>query len=222
MAIGRLPARTVEEASLMVSKIVRYEQSGGGMNEVLLVADMNGKEFDFEGASSEVQALLPGGYTVGRIYRSQFADDGQVHSEVVRGLNEGKLLVNYIGHGSEQGWRGCIFSLQDAEALTNGLRLPFVVTMTCLNGFFQDVYGDSLAEGLLKAKQGGAVAVWASSGLTEPDKQAVMSKALIQFLFNGESLTVGEAIKKAKAAVSDQDVRKTWILFGDPTTWLKK
>jgi hypothetical protein len=79
-----------------------------------------------------------------------------------------------------------------------------------------------LAEALLKAKGGGAVAVWASSGLTEPDKQAVMNKELIRLLFNGGSLTLGEATKRAKASVSDQDVRKTWILFGDPTTRLRQ
>jgi hypothetical protein len=78
-----------------------------------------------------------------------------------------------------------------------------------------------MAEALLKAKGGGAVAVWASSGLTEPDKQAVMNKELIRLLFGKESLTLGEATARAKASVSDQDIRKTWILFGDPTTRLK-
>jgi hypothetical protein len=78
-----------------------------------------------------------------------------------------------------------------------------------------------MAEALLKAKGGGAVAVWASSGLTEPDKQAVMNKELIRLLFGKESLTLGEATAQAKASVSDQDIRKAWILFGDPTTRLK-
>jgi hypothetical protein len=78
-----------------------------------------------------------------------------------------------------------------------------------------------LAEALLKARQGGAVGVWASSGLTEPDKQVVMNKELIRLLFNGETLTVGEAVRRAKAVVSDQDVKRTWILLGDPTTRLK-
>jgi hypothetical protein len=118
-------------------------------------------------------------------------------------------------------WRGNIFGSDDAEALVNGLRLPFVIGMTCLNGFFQDVYYETLAESLLKAKDGGAVAVWTSSGLTQPDRQAVMNKALIQLLFNGEELTIGEAAMKAKAATIDQDIRRTWILFGDPTTKLK-
>jgi hypothetical protein len=94
--------------------------------------------------------------------------------------------------------------------------------MTCLNGFFQNPYGETLAEALMKASGGGAIAIWTSSGLTEPDKQAVMNKELIKLLFNNrELLTLGEATARAKASVSDQDIRKTWILFGDPTTKIK-
>jgi hypothetical protein len=78
-----------------------------------------------------------------------------------------------------------------------------------------------LAEVLLKARQGGALAIWASSGLTEPEGQSVMDQELVRLLFNGESLTLGEAVQGAKAATSDSDVRRTWILFGDPTTRLR-
>jgi hypothetical protein len=49
-----------------------------------------------------------------------------------------------------------------------------------------------------------------------------MNKELIRLLFNNkEALTIGEAAARAKASVSDQDTRKTWILLGDPTTKLK-
>jgi hypothetical protein len=136
------------------------------------------------------------------------------------GINQGPLLVNFFGHGSIEIWRGILTS-EDMESLINGFRLPFFVNMTCLNGFFQNPYSETLAEGLMKAKGGGAVAVWTSSGLTEPDKQAVMNKELIRLLFNGELLTLGQATARAKASVSDQDVRKTWVLFGDPTTKLR-
>jgi len=44
---------------------------------------------------------------------------------------------------------------------------------------------------------------------------------LVRLLFNGEGLTLGEATAGAKAATIDQDVRRSWILFGDPTTRLK-
>ena len=73
----------------------------------------------------------------------------------------------------------------------------------------------------MKAEQGGAVAVWASSGLTLPGSQTLVNKELIRLLFNEEKVTLGEAVARAKAATSDQDVWHPWILFGDPTTRLK-
>jgi hypothetical protein len=219
MAIGRLPVRTVEEADTVISKIIGYERSSKS-NVALLVADMN-DGFNFEGASEEVRALLPSSITVRKIFRGNFGSDAEAKEEFLRGINQGPLLVNYMGHGSAEIWRGEILTSDDAEGLINGMRLPFFVSMTCLNGVFQDVYTESLAEALLKAKGGGAVAVWTSSGMTEPGGQAIMNKELIHLLFMGESLTLGEAIVRAKASVSDQDIRKTWILFGDPTTRLK-
>jgi hypothetical protein len=221
MAIGRIPVRTAEEAAVVVSKVVGYEQTSSRMKDVLLVADMKDEEFDFPAASLQVKALLPGSLMVHEVYRDHFSDDVQVKGELLRKLNQGPLVVNYLGHGTLEFWRGDVFGSDDAEALVNGLRLPFVIAMTCLNGFFQDVYYETLAESLLKARRGGAVAVWTSSGLTLPGRQAVMNQALIRLLFNGEGLTIGEAVMRAKAATNDPDVRKTWILFGDPTTRLK-
>jgi hypothetical protein len=220
MAMGRLPVQTAEEASTVVSKIVGYEKSGR-MNEILLVADKKEKEFNFEAAILEVKALLPPSMNVKEIFRGNFGSDAEAKEKLLRGINQGPLLVNFIGHGSVEIWRGSLLTSDDAETLTNGLRLPFFVSMTCLNGFFQDVYMETLAEALLKAKSGGAVAVWTSSGLTDPQGQTVMNKELIRLLFNGDSLTIGEAAMRAKAAVGDRDIRRTWILFGDPATRLK-
>ena len=39
--------------------------------------------------------------------------------------------------------------------------------MTCLNGYFHDPAFESLAQALMSAEGGGAVAVWAPSGMTE-------------------------------------------------------
>jgi hypothetical protein len=221
MAIGRLPVRTTQEAVTVVSKIVGYEHVSG-MNEALLMADrVEQEDFDFESASLGVKALLPGDMLVSEIFRGQFASDGEVRSEILDRLNHGALLANYIGHGSTEVWRGNVFSSDDAQTLTNGSALPFVMSMTCLNGLFQDLYTESLAESLLKAEQGGAIAVWASSGMTQPGPQTVMNAELVRLLFNGESLTLGEATARAKASVGDREVRRTWILFGDPTTKLR-
>jgi hypothetical protein len=220
MAIGRLPVRTLEEAKILVSKTLTYEQTGA-QRVALLVADKIewDDDFDFEGGSEEVRNVLPSSLMASKIYRSQFSDDSQAKGVLLAGINGGSLLVNFIGHGSLDMWRGMLSS-EDVAGLTNR-GLPFFINMTCLNGFFQDPYMDSLAETLVKAGGGGAIGVWTSSGVTEPANQLPMNKEFIKLLFNGDSLTLGEATSRAKAATSDQDVRKTWILFGDPSMRLK-
>jgi hypothetical protein len=96
------------------------------------------------------------------------------------------------------------------------------VMMTCLNGYFHDPALDSLAESLLKAERGGAVAVWASSGMTFPADQALLNQELYRLLFNrGEAMTIGEAVKRTKVSLRDADIRRTWILLGDPAMKLR-
>jgi ligand-binding sensor domain-containing protein len=79
---------------------------------------------------------------------------------------------------------------------------------------------DRLGESLLKAEQGGAVAVWASSAMTEPNAQAAMNREFYRLLFS-TATTLGDAAMRAKAVVQDPDVRRTWILLGDPIMRLK-
>jgi hypothetical protein len=87
--------------------------------------------------------------------------------------------------------------------------------MTCLNGYVSDANVD-LGEAALKAPTGGAVAVWASSGFTTPQPQFEMNSEFDRLLFGGQSMRLGDATRNAKAATSDLDVRRTWILLGDP------
>jgi hypothetical protein len=136
-------------------------------------------------------------------------------------MNAGQLFVNYNGHGSVQIWGGTLFDDTAASTLTNGSKLPFVVAMNCLNGFFHDVYSESLATALMISPNGGAVAVWASSGLTAPSPQFQMDQTLVRTLAGSPWMPVGDAVMLAKSGIADQDVRRTFILFGDPTMRLK-
>jgi len=220
MAVGRMPVRTSEDAVAVVKKILAYEKAIP-MDHAVLVADKVGYfEFDYAEAAREVEDLLPSSIVAEEIFRGDFNDDLVAKDAVISSINSGPLLVNYIGDGSVEVWEKSITS-DDAPLLTNGLQLPLFVNMTSLNGYFHDLYTESLAEALLKAASGGAIAVWASSGLTEPEEQVVMNKEFVRLLFNGEGLTIGEAAMRAKIVVDDPDVRKTWILFGDPTTKLR-
>lgn len=90
-----------------------------------------------------------------------------------------------------------------------------VVSLTCLNGFFHDSRTMSLAEAMLVFPNG-AVAVWASSGLTRAADQLDMHRAFITSLLHEPRLTIGESILQAKQRVRNLDTRRTWQLFGDP------
>ena len=161
---------------------------------------------------------MPGTFTTGRI---SFAATPNPLQAVIDAFNSGALLTNYVGHGSVEIWSNDVFSSTAAAALTNGDKLPFVVTMNCLNGYFHDLFQESLGEALLKNGSGGAIGAWASSALTSPDQQLKVNLALYRQLFGGGTTTIGDAILKAKEETTDIDVRRTWILFGDPTLKLQ-
>ena len=222
LAVGRLPFRTQNEAATMVSKILSYERSNSA-SEALLVADAN-DGFDFEAASGLVGDTLPAGLKINRVERGR-VDAASAKTALIDAINRGQKIVNYMGHGSVNQWKGDLLTNDDARGLTND-RLSLFVMMTCLNGYFQDAALDSLAEALLKAERGGAVAVWTSSGMTGPGEQAVMNQQLYKLLFaggagKGQALRLGEAIIKAKATTGDADVRRTWVLLGDPAMRIK-
>ncbi len=219
LALGRLPVRSRKDIRVMVGKIVAYRQSGAGeLRQAVLVAD-EGDGFDFESATVSVRSGFPDGIGVQTIFRRPLGDE-TARRVVLDAINRGPLLVNYFGHGSVGVWRGNLLNATDARELTNGTRLPLFVAMNCLNGFFHDVYAESLAESLMAAAEGGALAVWASSALSPPDEQVTLSRGFYRFLFE-EGLTLGEAAQMAKRTVANRDLRYSWILFGDPTLRLK-
>ncbi len=215
---GRLPVRSTADVDLLVSKIISYEHgdfSGPWNAQALLIADQN-VDANFTSAVTSAAATLPAS-----LHASQLLADGldpaTARSQILAALNNGALLVNYNGHGAEQQWSfSDLFDNTDAAALTNGGRLPVYLLIDCLNGLFQDVYAQSLAESLLLAPNGGAIAVWASSGFTDQPPQSSMNLAFLHQLAAHPGQPLGRLILNAKAGTTDTDVRRTWILFGDP------
>jgi hypothetical protein len=214
-----LPVRTQADVQTAVRKITGYDDrgnSGPWTKQALLVADTDAEALGFSADTQGVKNLLPKSLT------ANIADGNQVgtpaaRAQLLSAINSGQLIVNYLGHGSVEVWgNGGLLADADAAAMTNAKRLPVFLIMDCLNGYFHDVYTTSMAESLLLAPNGGAVAVWSSSGLNDAAPQAELDKQVVQGLFSGKSITLGDAIKAAKAKVSAPDVQKTYILFGDP------
>jgi len=221
--VGRLPLRSVADANLVISKIVNFVPQPQPQSAMLVADEDEFNAFGFATTNDVFQSLLPASMTVQRLNRAPqpqgVPSQALTKADIVNGFNTGPALVSYSGHGNVDFWTGALlFTSADATGLTNGTnKLSFVVVMDCLNGYFQDPTLLSLSEALVKAPNGGAVATFASSGLTIAQGQHQMGEELYTQLYSGSPMAVGDAIKIAKGATFDIDVKRTWIFFGDPS-----
>jgi hypothetical protein len=215
---GRLPVRSHADADLVISKIINYESgrnTGSWNSQALVVADQD-LGANFSATANSVSKSLTQSFSVNKLIAGN-SDPQSVKQQIIAGINAGQSVVNFTGHGSVEQWSfSDLLDNNDATALQNGGKLPVFFIMNCLNGFFQDVYTQSLAESLLLAPNGGAVAVWASSGFTDAPPQAGQDIALAQLLASSPRIPLGQIVLNAKSSTVDRDVRRTWILFGDP------
>jgi hypothetical protein len=222
VSIGRLPFATVAEANLVVSKIVNFSPQPEPQSAMMVADEDEFNIYGFATTNDVFQSLLPANMSVQRLNRAPqppgVPSQNVTKADIVNGFNAGPALVNYSGHGNVDVWTGAnLFRSPDAMTLTNGNHLPFVVVMDCLNGYFQEPGVLSLSEAWLRAPNGGAVAAFASSGLTIAQGQHDMGHELYSRLYTGTPMALGDAIKIAKTATFDIDVKRTWIFFGDPS-----
>lgn len=218
LAVGRFPVRTAQEATTIINKIMTYEMASAGDTQqrgAVMVSDQP-DSYDFVSFTNQVRASLPQSMNVQMINRED-GDTATIHAQIMTAINQGKGVVNFLGHGSVGVWTGApLLSVTDAQNMTNGQQLSVFVMMTCLNGSFGELGTDSLGEAVIKAPSGGAVSAWTSSGLTVPYGQVDVSKRLYELLFTGQAQRIGDATKDAKQGTNDPDVRRLSILFGDP------
>ncbi|MGI8495282.1 MAG: C25 family cysteine peptidase [Pyrinomonadaceae bacterium] len=223
LAIGRIPARDGAFVAQQLAKATAFEAAlaANGLTQrgAIFASDVpNG--YDFQGLSERVRQQLP--QTVSSVAINRAEADAP--TRLVSEINTGRFTVNYSGHGTTNGWNG-FFGNTNALALTND-NLSIFTMLTCLNGYFispyQDTASQSLSEALL-ASDKGAVASWASSGLTTPDVQEVMATRFYQQLGSaGNTMRLGDLVKDAKTEISyGRDVRLSWVLLGDPTLKVK-
>ncbi len=224
IATGRLPVSTLDEATTVIGKIVTYEgrsTNGPWTGNALMVADNSDTE-NFNQDIQTVQSYLPANIQITDVF-TDTVGTAAARGDIVNAINSGQLLVNYLGHGSEEQWSGSdIFDENTVPTLTNSTQLPVFLIMDCLNGFFQDVYAQPLGVTLMLASNGGGVAVLASSGLNQPTPQVSLNALVLQNALSAQQTTLGDSVVKAKSKITDPDVRRTYILFGDPAMEMKQ
>ena len=230
MYLGRFPVQTAAQATVMVNKVLAYEQmpeSGDWNRKILFVADNTDSGGDF-GAFSDVIAntYVPTPYVNDKVYWGvTHTNLTSARSAIQQAMNAGRLIVNYVGHGSTRGWASENLWQRDYVAtMSNGGRLPFMVPMTCAEGYyiFPPLSGTnmaSLGETVTRVEGKGAIASWSPTGYGLATGHDIMNRALFAAIFFEDVTALGPATtlgKLALAGMGHDYLIETYLLFGDP------
>jgi CSLREA domain-containing protein len=224
LAIGRLSASNLQEAQLLVGKVIAFENAAFPLSGPrVLVADNADDGGNFEQSADEIDTDILGG-NAQKIYLSQLG--GGTRPAIYAALNGGASLVSYIGHGSTVVWASeNVFNNTDLPNLAPQAQQPLLFTMDCLNGYFQIPGLNSLAEAFVKADGRGAIAAFAPSGLSVHDDANIYHRALLQELLSGRHQRLGDAILAAQVDYANSgampELLSIYHLLGDPALALR-
>ena len=229
VAVGRIPARTAQQVTDYVNKVIAYEKTIGQYNpknlwqkRILAIAD--GSESSFRVDAENFLNYIPREYT-SQLLTPQTGEQGY-SQQIKMNIERGDWLVIYFGHGSVNMWgKDGLFSVKDVANLQNESNLPVLLNLTCLTGLFTHPNQESLAEAFLWKPDGGAIAVLAPTSLTLPEDQSYLSYALVDEMIDKATIRIGDILLNALEQVrvknpNGRDVLRTFMLFGDPALQL--
>ena len=225
LAIGRLPAATVEQAQALVEKLIAWEDSGQGLaGQATLVADNPDLAGDFEADVRDITQSFLASRNPQQLLLSQLG--AGTRPAIQDALNAGLSYLSYVGHGGAAVWASeNVWNSWDAASLQAQSQQPLLVTMNCLNGYFVAPAFDSLAESLLKAEGRGAIASFSPSGLSLDGPAHQYHRALMAELTSGRHDRLGDAILAAQQAYAQSglmpELLSIYQLLGDPATRIR-
>lgn len=165
IAIGRFSCSTNAQALVQVNKAINYEKNPNmeaGWRETFIGIGSN--EGSGQGDDNEIDYVH-----VQRIFSERLqpftyiTEKANYHissspsaSTLAGHVNAGASTIAYCGHGAETQFVTTGFNNNNVNATTNGDKLPFIVSVACVNGEFTQS-GDCFAEAWLKKENGGAV-----------------------------------------------------------------
>jgi hypothetical protein len=221
LAIGRLPANTLEQAHALVAKLIDWENAGFSLDgAAALVADNPDSAGDFEANARDIATSFLATRNPELIFLSQLGTDA-TRSRVLGSLDQGLSLLSYVGHGAQTAWASEYFLLtKDLAALQAQTQQPLLLTLNCLNGYFVGSTYDSMAEAFVKAQGRGAIAAFSPSGLSLDGAAHLYHRALMAEITSGNHARLGDAVLEAQKAYAATGVMPEMLdiyhLLGDP------
>ncbi len=234
MMIGRLPVRSQEEADVVVGKIVDYVRQplfGPWRNRILIASDDETAEggegnelFHARDSEDLARNFIPSSYDQHKVYLMEYPMNWsnkkpEAQQAVIDGFNQGMLVVNWIGHGNFDVWahEDAFRGSNDIPKLTNQRQLPLVYAASCDVGRFDHTLNESMAEELLRARGGGAVASIAATRYCFATPNAALNKEVLRLVLDAGNPTLGEGLFGAKLSrPNSYSNDQKYLLLGDP------
>jgi hypothetical protein len=244
--VGRFSGTNTTDIQTQVIRSINYERypqsAGTWYSKAIGIASNQGPgdddEYDWEHERNIRTRLLTFTYSdVAELYdgsQGGLDEDGNPNSsDFVSTVNSGASLVNYTGHGSQSAFVTTGFSTSNMSQLTNANKLPFVISVGCVNGDFTS--GTCLGESFLRSQSDGqptgAIATFMSSinqYWDEPMRaQDEMTDLLIGTYATNVKRTLGGIAENGCMNMNDvygssgYDMTDTWHIFGDPSVCIR-
>ena len=246
--VGRFCCATEAQVTNHVNKVLNYERDldetatwlsvGQGVSKNEGAGSGHYGESDYQHIDLVRDDLL--GYNYTEVHRDYQGVTGVTASAttVSQHINEGVSIINYCNHGNETGWGVFSYSNSNVNALTNDYKLPYVISVACLNGKY-DRNGDCFAEAWMRATNNstgnptgaiGGMFSYISQPWTPPQYgQDEMVDILVESYNNNIRHTMGgvsingnmRVLDLGASQAANKGTYNTWILYGDPTLTLR-
>lgn len=244
--VGRFSAETTAHVATQVTRTIAYERNPvveDWYTDAIGIGSSQGpgddNEYDYEHIRNiHENKLFPFTYTYGYelFDGSQGGEDAAGNpssSLVTEAVNAGASIINYVGHGSDNSWSTTGFSSSNVNGLTNTTKLPFIISVACVNGNF--VGQGCFAESWLRAEDNGnptgAIATIMSTINQSWDPpmhgQDEMNDILAESYSDNIKRTFGGVTMNGCMAMNDQygsggdEMTDTWTIFGDPSLMIR-
>ena len=222
VAVGRIPARTADEATIAVDKIEAYlknQQAGAWQNMVCFMGDDgndNKHMMDADSVATMVEQLYPT-LQVKRImwdaYTRVSSSTGNSYPDVTRlirqQMQQGALMMNYAGHGRADAIsHEYVLRLNDFT-LSSNMRLPLWLTASCDIMPF-DGQEENIGETAFFNQKGGAIAFYGTTRTVYQPENKLMNLAFTRNVLSrdaqGKAMPIGEAARLAKKELMTEGI----------------
>jgi len=238
IATGRIPVSDIIQAEQVVNKLLDYYSEasfGDWRNKVTLIADdvdRDGEEIlqsNMEKIAVSIFENKPV-FNLKKIYLDAYAQESSasgkryptVNLDIINQVDKGTLMVDYFGHGGEDGWSGeGVFRLPEIQSLKNQHKLPLFITVTCEFSRFDNPLRKTAGEFLFWKEDYGASTLISTTREIYISVGQALNEQLVRPLlsFNGEDLSIAEALMSVKNKFST--TQRFFIFnFGDPAMHL--